>query len=56
MNPALFVTEGVSTDLIAGGEPRLRRHRGSDGSWFTRAAQFVRRLRPASVRVPVLSR
>ncbi|SOD94703.1 hypothetical protein [Blastococcus haudaquaticus] len=56
MNSALFVTEGVSTNLIGSGEPRLRRYRGSDSSWFTRAAEFVRRLRPASARVPVLSR
>ncbi|MGY2003398.1 hypothetical protein [Blastococcus sp. SYSU DS1024] len=56
MTSGMFISEGVSTDLIGSGEPRLRRYRGGDGSWFTSAAAFVRRLRPASVRVPALSR
>ncbi|WP_347058352.1 hypothetical protein ABC795_16765 [Blastococcus sp. HT6-30] len=56
MTSGMFISEGVSTDLISSGEPRLRRHREADGSWFTRAAEFVRRVSPASVRVPVLSR
>ncbi|MDK3255429.1 hypothetical protein [Blastococcus capsensis] len=51
-----FVSEGVSAEMIGSGEPRLRRYRGGNGSWFTSAAAFLGRLRPVTTRVPALGR
>ena len=51
-----FVSEGVSAEMIGTGEPRLRQYRGGDGSWFSSVAAFLRRLRPATTRVPALGR
>ncbi|SEK91628.1 hypothetical protein SAMN04515665_106120 [Blastococcus sp. DSM 46786] len=51
-----FVSEGASAEMIGSGEPRLRHYRGGDGSWSTSAAAFLRRLRPATTRLPVLGR
>ena len=56
MTAPWFVSEGVSAESIGSGEPRLRHYSGGDGSWFSSAAALLRRLRPATVRVPALGR
>ena len=56
MSAPWYAGEGVSADMIGIGEPRLRSYRGGDGSWFSRAAASLRRLSPATPRVPALGR